>query len=107
MIRPFTIPGATEYLLRLDGERVFSSLRTDLAFDALEQAISSRRQHDLAGLAHHSAQVPFLRDCLHLSARRGWDRSPSCVRGRITFLIIVMGSRRWGWPSAFPDDEIG
>lgn len=107
MIRPFSVPGATEYLLRLDGERMFSSLRTDLASDALEQAISSRRQHDLAGLAHHSDQVPSLSDCLQLSTRRGWDRRPSCVRGRITCLIIVLGSRRRGWCSAFPDDEVG
>jgi len=36
------------------GWRVSSSLRADLALDALEMAIWSRRSADLAGLVHHS-----------------------------------------------------
>lgn len=36
------------------GWRVSSSLRTELALDALEMAIWSRRSADLAGLVHHS-----------------------------------------------------
>jgi putative transposase len=36
------------------GWRVSASLRADLALDALEMAIWSRRSQDLAGLVHHS-----------------------------------------------------
>jgi len=36
------------------GWRVLNSLRTDLALDALEMAIWTRRMHDLTGLIHHS-----------------------------------------------------
>ncbi len=36
------------------GWRVSGSLRADLALDALEMAIWSRRSQDLAGLVHHS-----------------------------------------------------
>jgi putative transposase len=36
------------------GWQVSTSLRTDLALDALEMAIWSRRDHDLDGLVHHS-----------------------------------------------------
>jgi len=39
---------------RIVGWRVSSSLRTDLALDALEMAIFSRGRDDLAGLIHHS-----------------------------------------------------
>jgi len=41
---------------RIVGWRVSSSLRTDLALDALEQGIWTRQQHghDLTGLIHHS-----------------------------------------------------
>lgn len=39
---------------RIVGWRVSSSLRTDLALDALEMAIWSRGETDLAGLVHHS-----------------------------------------------------
>ena len=39
---------------RIVGWRVSSSLRTDLALDALEMAIWSRRDRDLDGLIHHS-----------------------------------------------------
>jgi putative transposase len=39
---------------RILGWRVSSSLRTDLALDALEMAIFSRGDRELAGLVHHS-----------------------------------------------------
>jgi putative transposase len=39
---------------RIVGWRVSSSLRTDLALDALEMAIFTRGGHDLDGLVHHS-----------------------------------------------------
>ncbi len=39
---------------RIVGWRVSTSLRTDLALDALEMAIWSRRFEDLTGLVHHS-----------------------------------------------------
>ena len=44
------------YSRRIVGWRVSSSLRTDLALDALEQGIWTRQQegHDLTGLVHHS-----------------------------------------------------
>jgi putative transposase len=39
---------------RIVGWRVSNTLRADLALDALEMAVWSRRGHDLAGLVHHS-----------------------------------------------------
>jgi putative transposase len=36
------------------GWRVLNSMRTDLALDALEMAIWTRRKYDLNGLIHHS-----------------------------------------------------
>ena len=39
---------------RIVGWRVSSSMRTDLALDALEMAIFTRNGHDLSGLIHHS-----------------------------------------------------
>lgn len=39
---------------RIVGWRVSASLRTDLALDALEMAIFTRGDRDLAGLVHHS-----------------------------------------------------
>ncbi len=39
---------------RIVGWRVSSSLRAELALDALEMAIWSRRSADLGGLVHHS-----------------------------------------------------
>jgi putative transposase len=39
---------------RIVGWRVSNSLRAELALDALEMAIWSRRSDDLAGLVHHS-----------------------------------------------------
>ena len=39
---------------RIVGWRVSSSLRAELALDAMEMAIWSRRSDDLAGLVHHS-----------------------------------------------------
>ncbi len=51
------------------GWRVSSSLRAELALDALEMAIWSRRPDDLAGLVHHSdrgVQGGFRRSSQHL-----------------------------------------
>jgi putative transposase len=42
------------YSRRIVGWRVSTSLRTDLALDALEMAIWARRTDDLGGLVHHS-----------------------------------------------------
>ena len=42
------------YSRRIVGWRVSTSLRTDLALDALEMAIWARRDDDLGGLVHHS-----------------------------------------------------
>ena len=42
------------YSRRIVGWRVSTSLRADLALDALEMAIWSRRGEDLGGLVHHS-----------------------------------------------------
>ncbi len=39
---------------RIVGWRVSRSLRADLALDALDMAIWSRRGQDLGGLVHHS-----------------------------------------------------
>jgi putative transposase len=49
---------------RIVGWRVAATLRTDLALDALEMAMWSRRSEDLAGLVHHSD-----RGCQYLSIR--------------------------------------
>jgi hypothetical protein len=51
------------------GWRVSSSLRAELALDALEMAVWSRRSADLAGLVHHSdrgSQGGFQRSSQHL-----------------------------------------
>jgi putative transposase len=42
------------YSRRIVGWRISTSLRTDLALDALEMAIWARRTDDLGGLVHHS-----------------------------------------------------
>jgi len=42
------------YSRRIVGWRVSNTLRADLAIDALEMAIWTRRDEDLAGLVHHS-----------------------------------------------------
>ena len=61
---------------RIVGWRTASSLRTDLALDALEMAIYARG-HDLAGLVHHSdrgVQGEFQRWSQHLSSEElRWD----------------------------------
>jgi putative transposase len=46
------------------GWRVSNSLHTELALDALDMAICTRRRHDLTGLIHHSdrgVQTGFIR----------------------------------------------
>ena len=63
------------YSRRIVGWRVSNSLRTDLALDALEQALYSRTGTD--GLIHHSdrgTQGGFKRSSQHLtSGGVGWD----------------------------------
>jgi putative transposase len=46
--------GIDAFSRRIVGWRVSASLRTDLALDALEMAIFSRGDRELAGLVHHS-----------------------------------------------------
>ena len=56
---------------RIVGWRVSKSLRTDLALDALEMAIFSRRDDDLSHLIHHSdrgVQGGFNRRSQHLDS---------------------------------------
>jgi transposase InsO family protein len=51
------------------GWQISTSLRSDLAIDALEMAIYSRNEHDLSGLVHHSdrgVQTRFNRWKQHL-----------------------------------------
>ena len=45
------------------GWRALNSLRTDLALDALEMAIWTRRRHDLTGLIHHSDSESLRAGC--------------------------------------------
>ena len=52
------------------GWQVSTSLRSDLALDALEMAIHSRRPHGLDGLVHHSDRgVQYL--CIRYTERLG------------------------------------
>ncbi len=58
---------------RIVGWRLSSSLRTDLALDALEMAIFTRGGGDLDGLIHHSDRGgPIPRDPLHRTPRGRW-----------------------------------
>ncbi len=71
------------------GWRVSASLRADLALDALEMAIWSRRSQDLAGLVHHSdrgVQGEFNR-----SSQQWADPTPPRISDRGPH------GRRWGW----------
>ena len=68
---------------RIVGWRVSSSLRAELALDALEMAIWSRRSADLGGLVHHSdrgVQGPL--DPLHRAPRRRGSRHLGGEPGR-------------------------
>ena len=65
------------------GWRVSSSLRAELALDALEMAIWSRRSEDLAGLVHHSDRGgPVPRDPLHRAPSRRGCRHLGGLSGR-------------------------
>ena len=60
---------------RIVGWRVSSTLRSDLALDALEMAIWSRKHEDLSGVIHHSDRgVQYLCNSLHRAPRRGRRR---------------------------------
>src|SRR6185437_12187279 len=62
---------------RIVGWRVSTSLRSDLALDALEQALYDRARDAEGGLIHHSDRgvqpVPF--DSLHRTSGRSWHRA--------------------------------
>src|SRR5919197_3426161 len=59
---------------RIVGWRVSSSLRSDLALDALEQALYDRPRGSAEPLIHHSARaVPI--DSVHRAPRRCWHRA--------------------------------
>ena len=56
---------------RIVGWRVSTTLRAELALDALEMAIWTRQEENLAGLVHHSDRArPIPRHPLHRSPRR-------------------------------------
>ena len=75
---------------RIVGWRVSNSLRTDLALDALEQALWTRQRarQDITGLVHHSDH-----GCQYLSIRtpNAWPRPGSKPR-----------SARWATPTITP-----
>jgi len=61
---------------RIVGWRVSSSLRSDLALDALEQAICERQPGGGDQLVHHSDRGGAVSlDSLHRTLARGWDRT--------------------------------
>jgi len=65
------------------GWRVSISLRAELALDALEMAIWSRRSADLAGLVHHSDRgVQGPRHPVHRAARRRGCGHLGWIQGR-------------------------
>jgi putative transposase len=67
------------YARRLVGWAVATHLRSELALDALEMALYSRRGHDLSGLVHHLRQgLSVHRDPLHRPPRPRW---PGAVDG--------------------------
>jgi putative transposase len=68
---------------RIVGWRVSKSLRSDLALDALEQALHARP--DKENLIHHSDHgvQPISQYSLHGEARRGWRRTLSWHRRRL------------------------
>jgi putative transposase len=68
------------------GWQVADHLRSDLALDALEMAIWSRRDEDLGGLVHHSdyAEVGVKPE----NRRMAWSGSPADGFPGLTFLVI-------------------
>ena len=67
---------------RIVGWRVSNSLRTDLALDALEQALYDRRTAGAEPLVHHSdrgAQGEFNRSSQHFTGRVGDDSTKTEV----------------------------
>jgi putative transposase len=87
---------------RIVGWRVSSTLRTDLALDALEQAVWSRRSEELAGLVHdfdRGVQGELNRSSQHRD-RGGACRWRRCGSGSAKFNSIEgrfrrRGGRRW------------
>jgi len=70
---------------RIVGWRLSSSLRTDLALDALEMAIFTGGGGDLDGLIHHSdrgTQLGFKESSLHRAPRGRWRGELGGIEGR-------------------------
>ena len=68
---------------RVVGWQVSTSLRSDLALDALDMAIHSRNRDELRGLVHHSDRGVQASPPLHGAARRGWHRRVGGLKGRL------------------------
>ena len=64
------------------GWRVSTSLRSDLALDALEQALYARRGPTSEPLIHHSDRGVQV-DSLHRASCRGWYRALGGKQGRL------------------------
>ena len=68
---------------RIVGWRISSSLKSDLALDALEQALCEREEDGRDRLVHHSDRgVQYLSGTLHGAARRGGNRALGGQQGR-------------------------
>ena len=84
---------------RIVGWRVSNSLRSDLALDALEQAICEREDDAGERLVHHSdrgVQPRFKRSSQHLEEELRWRRSGA--EERIEFYVdgcVHQAVRRW------------
>ena len=84
---------------RIVGWRVSNSLRSDLALDALEQAICEREDDAGERLVHHSdrgVQGEFKRSSQHLEEELRWRRSGA--EERIEFYVdgcVHQAVRRW------------
>ena len=73
---------------KIVGWRVSNSLRSDLALDALEQALHARS--DLDGLVHHSdrgVQLEFKRSSQHLKIEELRCRNTSVKRPIMRYVI--------------------
>jgi transposase InsO family protein len=70
------------YARMIVGWQVSRSLRTDLALDALEQAIWARRSHALDDLVHHCDRGVQYVDPLHRKPRWRQHRTVAWVQGR-------------------------
>ena len=90
---------------RIVGWRVSSSLRSDLALDALEQAISERQEDSEERLIHHSdrgVQGGFKRSSQHLKKEEELRWRQASADGRIELYVrrCVTRSSHGGTPGA-------